>query len=405
MNTRLALIFVLLTVMLDSIGIGLIFPVLPDLIEAVTGGDISQAALWGGVLATSFAAMQFLFGPIVGNLSDRFGRRPVMLTALAVMSVDYLIMAVAGSIWLLLAGRIVAGITAATHSTANAFMADISRPADRARNFGLVGAAFGAGFVLGPLLGSVLSTLDIRAPFWGAAAMAAANFAFGALVLPETVTDRIRRPFSWARANPLASFRAIGRLPGLGRFLTLHTVFTVAFFVYPAIWAYYGKARFGWEPPMIGLSLALFGICMIAVQGMAVGPAIRLWGERKTTVIGFVIEGVTMVFYGFVTSGFWALAFTPFSAASGIAGPALQGMMSNATPDDQQGELQGILSSLSAVSMGVAPLLMTGIFAVFTRPGAPVYAPGAPFLLSAVLMVVCIAIFVATPRAATPAQP
>lgn len=398
-----ARLFVLLTVMLDSIGIGLIFPVMPDLIEDVTGGDLSQAALWGGLLATSFAVMQFLFGPIVGNLSDRYGRRPVMLTALAVMAADYLVMALAGSIWLLLAGRIVAGVTAATHSTASAYMADISAPGERARNFGLVGAAFGAGFILGPLLGGLLASLDLRAPFWAAAGMAAANLAFGALVLPETVTDRIRRPFSWARANPLSSLRAIGRLPGLGRFLAVHTLYTVAFFVYPAVWAYFGKARFGWDAGLIGFSLALFGLCMIAVQGMGVAPAIRLWGERGATLVGFWIEIGALVFYGFVTSGFWALAVTPLSAASGIAGPALQGIMSNKAPDDQQGELQGVLASLAALATGLSPLLMTGIFSAFTHPGAPVHAPGAPFLVSAVLMVVCVAILVARPRAAHPA--
>ncbi len=399
MQNRLAFVFILITVMLDSIGIGLIFPVMPDLIEDVTGGDLSQAALWGGVLATSFAFMQFLCGPVVGNLSDRYGRRPILLTALFVMALDYLVMAVAGTIWLLLVGRLIAGVTAATHSTANAYMADITPAAGRARAFGLIGAAFGAGFVLGPLLGSALSTIDTRAPFWGAAAMAAANFTLGYFVLPETVTDRIRRPFSWTRSNPLAAFRAIGNLPGVGRYLFLHFIFTIAFFVYPAVWSYYGKAQFGWNPPMIGLSLALFGICMIAVQGFAIDPAIRLWGERRTTLIGFVVEFVTMVFYGFVRSGFWALVFTPVSAVSGIAGPALAGMMSNATPDDQQGELQGVLSSLSAVAMGIAPLLMTGVFSIFTAPGAVIYMPGAPFLVAAVLMVVCIVILVAPSRA------
>ncbi|WP_343081597.1 TCR/Tet family MFS transporter [Ostreiculturibacter nitratireducens] len=400
MPHKSARLFILLTVMLDSIGVGLIFPVMPDLIEDVTGGDLSQAALWGGLLATSFAVMQFLFGPIVGNLSDRFGRRPVMLTALAVMAADYVVMALAGSVWLLLAGRIVAGLTAATHATASAYMADISPPGERARNFGLIGAAFGAGFILGPLLGGLLASFGLRAPFWAAAAMAGANLVFGALVLPESVTDRIRRPFSWARANPLSSFRAIGRLPGLGRFLALHTLYTLAFFVYPAIWAYYGKARFGWDASVIGFSLALFGISLIAVQGMGVAPAIRHWGERKTTLVGFLIEVGTLIFYGFVTSGFWALVVTPLSAASGIAGPALQAMMSNLTPNDQQGELQGVLSSLAALASGLSPILMTGVFFAFTRPGATVYAPGAPFLLAAFLMVVCVILLVARPRAA-----
>jgi DHA1 family tetracycline resistance protein-like MFS transporter len=398
MQNRLALIFILITVTLDSIGVGLIFPVMPQLIEDVTGGDLSHAALWGGVLATSYAVMQFFFGPVVGNLSDRYGRRPVMLTALAVMAIDYTVMAMAGTIWLLFASRIVAGITAATHTAATAYMADISAPGDRARNFGLIGAGFGIGFVLGPLIGGLMATIDIRAPFWAAAALAGANLTFGALVLPETVTDRIRRPFSWARANPLSSFRAIGTLPGLGRYLALNFVYTIAFFVYPAIWAYYGIARFGWDARMIGISLALFGVSIAVVQAVLVGPAIRLWGERRTVIYGMVLDAVVMVYFGFVTSGTWALIFTPLAALSGVVGPALQGIMSNATPDNQQGELQGVVSSISAIGMGLSPLVMTGIFSFFTRPGAPIYAPGAPFLLSACLMALCVVILVVPQR-------
>ncbi|MEZ5777304.1 MAG: TCR/Tet family MFS transporter [Paracoccaceae bacterium] len=403
MQNRLALIFILLTVMIDSIGVGLIFPVMPDLIEEVTGGTLSQAALWGGVLATSYAAMQFVFGPVVGNLSDRYGRRPILLTALAVMAVDYTVMAVAGTIWLLLVGRIVAGLTAATHATASAYIADISPPEERGKNFGLVGAAFGVGFIAGPLLGSILSTIDLRAPFWGAAILAAANLAFGAFVLPESVTDRIRRPFSWRRANPLASFRAIGQLPGLGRYLLLYFTYMVALFVYAEVWAYYGKARFGWDPWMIGVSLALYGACMAVVQAFAVGPAIRVWGARRTTLFGLWIDLVALIFYGFVTSGPLALIFTPIAAVAGISEPAVKAIMSNATPDNQQGELQGVLGSLAAVAMGISPLIMTGTFAWFTGVNAPIYSPGAPFLLAAVLIVVCIAILVAPARAKTPA--
>lgn len=399
MNIGLAKVFILLTVLVDAIGMGLIFPVMPDLLENITGLDLAHAALWGGVLATSYAAMQFLFGPVVGNLSDAFGRRRVMLTALAVMAIDYAIMAMAASIWLLLVGRIVAGITAATHATASAYMADISKPHEKARNFGLIGAAFGVGFVLGPVLGSLMSTIDLRAPFWAAAAMAGSNLIFGALVLPETVNDAIRRPFSWARANPLSSFGAIGRLPGIRRYLLVFFIFNIAGFVYPAIWSFYGKARFGWDPVMIGLSLAVFGLSMALVQAVAVAPTIRRFGEHRTTTIGFSLELVTFIGYGFLTSGFWALVFTPFAAISGVGGPALQGIMSNAAPDDQQGELQGVLSSLAAVAMGISPLVMTGTFAYFTRPEAPVQAPGAPFLLSALLMVVCVVILLMPKRA------
>ena len=398
MQNRLAHSFILATVLLDGIGIGIIFPVMPDLIEDVTGGTLSEAALWGGILGTSFAVMQFLFGPVVGNLSDHFGRRPVMLTALFVMAVDYAIMAVAGSIWLLLVGRAVAGVTAATHTTATAYMADVSEKSDRARNFGLIGAAFGLGFIAGPFLGSMLSTLGIRAPFWGAAALSAANLAFGYFVLPESVTDRIRRPFSWTRANPLASVRAIGRLPGLGRLLVLYLTYHVALHVYEAVWAFYGKARFEWDPFMIGISLAVYGLFYTLVQAFAIGPVTRTFGERRTTLYGLCIEFTSCLIFAFVTSGALALGFVAFAAFGSISGPALQGLMANATPDDQQGELQGVAASLMAVGMILSPMLMTGTFSWFTRAEAAIYAPGAPFLLAAALVVVCVIILVARPR-------
>lgn len=404
-KSRLAILFVLATAMIDAIGIGIVFPVMPDLIGEVTGRPLSDAALWGGILGASFAVMQFLCGPVVGNLSDRFGRRPVMLTALGVMTVDYVIMALAGSIWLLLAGRLVAGMTAATYTTATAYMADISEKSERARNFGLIGAAFGLGFIAGPFLGSLLSTLDIRAPFWGAAMIAGANLIFGWFILPESVTDRIRRPFSWARANPLASFRAIGDLPGLGRLLLLYLVYNVALHVYESIWAFYGKAQFGWDPFWIGASLATYGLFFTLTQAFAIGPVIRILGERHTALLGLVIEFIACLVFAFLTAGNIAIAMTAFAALGSISGPAMQGMMSNRTPDDQQGELQGVVASLTAVGMILSPLLMTGTFSHFTRAGAPIHAPGAPFVLAAILLVVCVAILVARPRAAAPPAP
>ncbi len=405
MQNRLALLFVLATVVIDAIGIGIIFPVMPELIEDVTGGAISQAALWGGLLATSFAVMQFLFGPVVGNLSDRFGRRPVMLTALGVMAIDYSIMAVAGTIWLLFVGRLVAGITAATYTTAMAYMADISEKSERAKNFGLIGAAFGLGFIAGPFLGSLLSTLGVRAPFWGAAAISAANLVFGYFILPESVTDRIRRPFSWARANPLASFRAIGRLPGLGRLLTLYLVYNVALHVYEAVWAFYGKAQFGWDPFMIGVSLATYGLFFTLVQAFGVGPFTKAFGEYRATLVGLIIEFLACLVFVVLTSGMAAIGFTAFAALGSIAGPAMQGLMSNATPDDQQGELQGVIASMTAVGMILSPLVMTGTFSYFTRPEAPIHAPGAPFLLAAILLVGCFLILLVRPREAAPPEP
>ena len=398
MNKRLAVTFIMISVMLDSMGIGLIMPVMPSLIQEVEGQGLGAAAVWGGILATIFAAMQFLFGPTVGSLSDRYGRRPVLIISLVIMAFDYVLMALAHTIWLLIIGRIIGGITAATQSTSAAYMADISKPEDKAANFGLIGAAFGVGFVLGPLMGGVLAEYGTRAPFWAAAFLAAANAIFGYFVLPETVTDRIRRPFEWRRANPLGAFKNIGKLPGLKRLMLITFVYTIAFFVYPGVWAYYGAEQFGWGPGMIGLSLGVFGIGIAIVQGLLIRPIINRIGERKAVILGLSIDVLAFIALGFVTNGWIALALTPLTALGSIAGPALQGIMSRTASDDQQGELQGTVTSINAVATIIAPLMVTQTFWYFTAGNAPFYLPGAPFLLSAVLTVGCIVVFIQTPR-------
>ncbi|MDX8347939.1 TCR/Tet family MFS transporter [Cognatiyoonia sp. IB215446] len=400
MNKRLATTFILISVMLDSMGIGLILPVMPDLIQEVEGQGIGQAAVWGGILATIFAAMQFLFGPTLGSLSDRYGRRPVLIISLVIMAFDYVLMALAHTIWFLIIARLIGGITAATQSTSAAYMADISEPHEKAANFGLIGAAFGMGFVLGPLLGGLLAEFGTRAPFWAAAFLAAANAIFGYFILPETVTDKIRRPFAWRRANPLGAFRNIGALPGLKRLLLITFVYTIAFFVYPGVWAYFGAEQFGWGPGMIGLSLGVFGVGIALVQGLLIKPIINRIGERKAVILGLSIDVLAFVALGFITNGWVALAFTPLTALGSIAGPALQGIMSRTAPDDQQGELQGTVTSINAVATIVAPLTVTQTFWYFTSQNAPFYLPGAPFLLSAVLTIGCIFVFMQTPRPA-----
>lgn len=392
---NLALTFILLTVTLDAIGIGLIFPVMPDLMVSVTKSNLSQAALWGGIITASFAVMQFLFGPIIGNLSDRYGRRPILLISLAVMSADYVVMAVTGSVWVLLIARSIAGIAAATHSTANAFIADISTPDERAKRFGLMGAGFGIGFIAGPMIGGLVAGIDPRAPFWIAGALAFANLIFGYFVAPESLTAENRRPFSLARANPLSSFAAIRRLPGLRRLLLVTFLYALTFNVWPAIWAYFCAEAYGWNATWIGLSLAAFGLCMVAVQGALVGPMIKRLGENRTVLFGFIVETITYAFLAFNRLGSLALATTPISALGGVTGPALQGLASRATPENQQGELQGIMTSINALAMILAPLVMTYAFGAFTGPRAPVYFPGAPFLLAAVIMVAAVLIFVA----------
>ncbi|SLN45334.1 TCR/Tet family MFS transporter [Pseudooctadecabacter jejudonensis] len=397
-----AITFIIITLMLDAMGIGLILPVMPDLIREVEGGTLGTAALWGGVLATTFAVMQFIFGPILGSLSDRFGRRPVLLVSLAVMTVDYLVMAVAGSIWLLFLTRVIGGITAATQSTAAAFIADISKPEEKSANFGLIGAAFGLGFVLGPVIGGLLGELGTRAPFYAAAALGALNLLFGYYVLPETVTDRIRRPFSLRRANPFGAFRALSQLDGLRRLIFLVFLYEFAFIVYPATWAYFTKEAFGWSPGMVGGSLAMFGIGMALVQGVLIRPVLRRFGERGTIIYGITFNFVAFLALTLLTNGWIALAFTPLTALGAVVTPALQGLMSQRAGDDQQGELQGVIASAKSIAMIFSPLVMTQLFWVFTD-GTGVHLPGAAFALSALLMIVCMVTFLGRPR--VPATP
>ena len=394
-----AFTFILITLMLDAMGIGLILPVMPDLIGEVEGGTIGTAAIWGGILATTFAVMQFIFGPILGSLSDRFGRRPVLLISLMVMTIDYLVMAIAGSIWLLFLTRVVGGITAATQSTANAFIADISKPEEKSANFGLVGAAFGIGFVLGPVIGGLLGEFGTRAPFYAAAALGAINLVFGYYVLPETVTDRIRRPFSITRANPLGAFKALSKLDGLRRLIFLIFLYEFAFIVYPATWAYFTKEAFGWSPGMVGASLALFGIGIAIVQAVLIRFMLKRFGERGTIIYGITFNFSAFVMLTMITNGWVALAFIPLTALGAVVTPALQGLMSKRAGDDQQGELQGVISSAKSIAMIFSPLVMTQLFWAYTNDvGA--YFPGAAFALSAAIMIACMVVFLGRPRTA-----
>ena len=390
---RPAVLFVMITVMIDAMGIGLMVPVMPDLIREVNGGGLSEAALWGGVLATTFAVMQFLFGPVIGGLSDRFGRRPVLLISLVVMAADYVVMALAGSIWLLFAGRIVGGITAATQATASAYMADISAPGQRTKNFGLIGAAFGAGFVIGPLLGGLLAEYGTRAPFWAAAILAGGNAVFGWVVLKETITAENSRPFSLRRANPFGALKHLGKLPGVHKLLLIYFLYMMAFAVYPSVWSYFGQERFEWTPAIIGYSLGLFGLAMALVQAGGIRLALRWFGERGTVVAGHVFAICAYFALATVTSGALALILTPLAALAGVIPPALQGIMSQRVADNAQGELQGALTSASSLAMIISPLVMTATFATFTQSGAPVYMPGAPFGVALLLSLVSLILF------------
>lgn len=381
------LFFIFITVMINSMGIGLIMPVMPDLLQDLLGGadsaSIARAAAWGGWLTMSFALMQFLFSPTLGNLSDRFGRRPVLLISLCVMCIDYIVMALTPSLALLFIARIIAGLSASTFSAANAFIADVSPPEKRAQNFGMTGAAFGVGFILGPALGGIVGEFGPRMPFYAAAALAAMNFAFGWFVLPESLKPENRRPFELRRANPFGVARQLLKYPAVAWMLVAVFIYNLSHYVYPVIWSYYAKAQFDWSPFDIGLSLAAVGVGFAFVQGYLIRKIIPRFGEVKTAIAGFFLDVVALTGLAFATKGWMIYALIPFNSLSALLAPAMQGLMANRIPDDAQGELQGAISSLSSLSFVLTPPMMSQIFFAFTEPGAPVYFPGAPFLAAA----------------------
>ncbi len=354
-----ATLFLLLTVVIDAMGIGLIMPVMPDLLRGLLGADLSEAAVWGGVLSASFAVMQFLFGAFIGNMSDWFGRRPVLLASLAVVTVDYIVMGFTQSVWILLLGRLVGGVASATQSTAAAYMADISSPSKKAANFGLLGAAFGVGFIFGPMLGGMLSAFGPRAPFFAAAIIAFVNLIYGIFVLPETVTDKIRRPLEWRRMNPFLALRQVGSLPGVGKLLVMFFFYQVAFMVYPTIWAYFTQEKFGWSARDVGLSLAAFGIGVAVVQGGLIRLIVPKLGEWRTVALGLSIAISVFLCFGFVQQGWVIYLMIPLSTLGMMAQPALQGIMSQAAPDDAQGELQGVLTGVGAIALFSLSLVIT----------------------------------------------
>lgn len=388
MRGNLPVLFIVITLALDAIGFGLIMPVMPDLLREVTGGDLASAALWAGVLTGGFAAMQFLFGPVIGNLSDRFGRKPVLLLSLAALAADYVILALAGSIWLVLAARLATGAASSTFGTAAAWLADISTPEQKAARFGLIGAAFGIGFVIGPAIGGFLGSYGTRAPFVAAAILAACNLVFGLLVLRESLPVHRRRPFDWQRANPFGAFRHIGRMPGLAPWLGAYFLHEFAFAVYPVIWSYFVIARFDWTPAQVGGSLAMFGLGFAVVQGGLIGVANRVLGRWWAMVLGTLSAMSALLGLVLVSDPIWMFVLIPLSALGGLVVPGLRAELSDRVSETQQGELQGAMGSLRAVGMMASPFLYTTTFAKFTGPAAAGDLPGAPFALAAVLNVV-----------------
>ncbi len=382
--------FILMTVFAYAVGFGIIMPVLPNLIVELEGVSLSEATAIGGYIAVSYAVFQFLLGPLVGNLGDRFGRRPVFLFSLAGFSIDFFLMGFAPSIIWLFIGRSIAGGLGAIFGPANAAMADISSAEDRAKSFGLVGAAFGIGFIIGPALGGVLSTFGNRAPFFAAAAIAAVTFVYGLLYFPETMSKERRRTFSPKKANPIGAFMSLDKLDGVIGIAFIYLIWVTSTNIYPVAWSYFAQIQYGWSPLMVSVSLSFVGLSMALMQALVIGRVVTKIGERNTALIGLSFATVGMLLYAFITSGTFALVFCLAVGLQGMVMPSLNAMMSRRTPEDSQGELQGFNGSLAALAAIIAPLVYNNSLAYFTGEQAPFYFPGMPFVLSAVFAFVAI---------------
>jgi DHA1 family tetracycline resistance protein-like MFS transporter len=382
---RRALAIVLTAVLIDTIGFGIIIPVMPDLIVDLTHTSLPEAARLSGWLLGVFAATQFLFGPVMGGLGDRFGRRPVILLSMFAFGLDYLVMGVAPNLTWLFVSRALAGIAGAIYVPAVAYIADITPPERRAQNFGLIGAAFGMGFVIGPAIGGMLGSLGPRAPFFAAAALALLNCGAGFFLLPESLAADRRRPFSLARANPFGTFASIARHRGALTLFAAWFLWMLAHQSYPSTWAFYGKLKFGWSDRAVGASLAYAGLTMALAQAFVTRRLIPAIGERRAILLGLSVGLVAFLGNALVPQGWMVYAVLTVGAFQGLVFPSMNSTLSRSVAADAQGELQGGVASLQSVAAIIGPLLMTHTLAHFTRPGAPIHFPGAAFLLAAAL--------------------
>ena len=387
-----AVAFIFVTILLDTLALGVIIPVLPRLVESFVDNDTASAARIFGLFGTAWAAMQFLFSPILGGLSDRFGRRPVVLLSNFGLALDYVLMALAPSLSWLFAGRVISGITSASISTSFAYIADITPPERRAAVFGKVGAAFGAGFILGPALGGLLGGADPRLPFWVAAGLSFANTLYGLLILPESLPRDRRSPFRWKSANPAGALHLLRTDRVLTGLSVVNFIAQLAHVVLPSTFVLYATYRYGWNASTVGLTLAMVGICAMAVQGAAIGPIVKRLGERRALLLGLGCGAVGFLIFGAAPSGplFWL--GIPVMALWGVAGAATQALMTRLVAPDQQGQLQGATNSVQSVSQLVGPFLFTLTFAWFIGAQAPLKLPGAPFLLASMLLVLALSI-------------
>ena len=383
---KAAMSFIFITLLIGVTGLGLIIPVLPKLIEQLTGGTISQASQWGGWLTFAYAIMQFVCAPIIGNLSDKYGRRPVLLFSLMGFGIDYLFLAFAPTIWWLFLGRIIAGITGASFTTASAYIADVSTHENRAQNFGLLGAAFGLGFIIGPSMGGLLAHYGIRVPFFVAAGFSLLNAAYGYFVLPESLSKENRRGFDWKRANPLGSLLHLKKYPSVIGLIWSMVLVYIAAHALQSTWTFINLERFNWSEQMLGLSLGVVGIMTMIVQGGLIRYINPKLGNEKSVYIGLAIYSIGMLAFAFADKSWMMFVFMVPYCLGGIAGPALQAILAGHVPPTEQGELQGALTSMISATSIVGPLVMTNLFAYFTKPNAPVHFSGAPFLLGSILL-------------------
>ncbi len=385
-NRKAAVGFIFITLLIDVMGWGLIIPVMPKLISELKGIPVNEASSYGALLLSVYAITQFLFAPVIGNLSDKYGRRPVLLSSLLGFGIDYIFLALAPTYGWLFLGRIIAGITGASFTTATAYIADVSTAETRAKNFGLIGAAFGLGFVIGPALGGLLAGFGVRAPFYAAAGLCLLNTLYGYFVLPESLSKENRRPFEWKRANPLGSLQFLRKTPGIGGLAISFFLIYLAAQAVQGNWNFFTIYRFGWTEGLVGISLAVVGLLVGAVQAGLTRVINPKLGNEKSIYLGLFLYTVGLILFAFATEGWMMFAFLVPYCLGGIAGPSLQATLAQHVPPNQQGELQGALTGLMSLTTIIGPLMMNNLFAFFTGEKAPFHFPGISFLLAALFM-------------------
>jgi DHA1 family tetracycline resistance protein-like MFS transporter len=396
---RAALAFIFITVVLDMLALGMIVPVLPKLVEDFVHGNTALAAEYVGLFATVWAAMQFLFSPVLGALSDRFGRRPVILLSNFGLGLDYIVMALAPTVWWLFVGRVISGITAASFSTASAYIADVAPPEKRAAGYGMISAAFGLGFVLGPAMGGVLGNIDPRVPFWVAAGLSLLNAMYGLFVLPESLAVDRREAFSWRRANPMGSFKLLRSHAELLRLASVNFLGSIAHEALPTTFVLYAMYRYGWNARMVGLAIATVGVCSALVGAGMVQPLVARFGDRRVMLAGMWFNVAGFFMYGLAPTGLLFWSGIPIGGLGGLASPPMQSLMTRRVKESEQGQLQGALSSVRGIAFMIGPIIFTTTFAAFIGPHRDRHLPGAPYLLAAAIVMISIVI---TARATAP---